>query len=294
MSWILIATSAAFLFAIVAIIDKFVLTHLIKKPIVPIIFYSILGIIGAFLIFLFHGISSLSFTNILLALFAGLLVSLGWLFYFRAVKVEEISRVIPLFNLMPIFVLILATIFLAEIFTPLKYLGIFLIVGGAFLISTKDFRKIKIGKAALLMLIASFLYAANTVLTKYLLEFADYWTIYAYLRLGAIFVLVPVLFIHFKDLKETLRENGRKVIITTTSAEIIFFFGALLITLALVTGPATLVNSLSNLQPFFVFLFAIVLSLFFPRILKEETKGSVLVMKIIAMVLMFVGVLLII
>jgi hypothetical protein len=79
-----------------------------------------------------------------------------------------------------------------------------------------------------------------------------------------------------------------------TSAEIIFFFGALLITLALVTGPATLVNSLSNLQPFFVFLFAVGLSLFFPKILKEELKKSTLALKLIAMILMFVGVILII
>jgi len=63
------------------------------------------------------------------------------LFYFKAIKIEEISRVVPLLSFSPLFVLIFDAIFLGEVFTSLQYLEIFSLVVGVFLISVKILKK---------------------------------------------------------------------------------------------------------------------------------------------------------
>jgi hypothetical protein len=55
----------------------------------------------------------------------------------------------------------------------------------------------------------------------------------------------------------------------------------------------TLVNALASVQPFFVLAFAVALSIFYPKILKEEIGRSAVALKLIAIAMMFAGVILI-
>jgi len=229
-----------------------------------------------------------------LAFVTGILYILSMLFYFKAVKIEEISRVVPLFYLTSLFVSILAAVFLGEIFTPVKYLGIFLLIIGAILVSSKNFIKFGFGKAFWLMIAASLVLSVNVIITKYLLDFADFLTIFSYIRIGAFFALIPIFCFSFKDLISTVREHGKKVIIVISLNEILNLVGVLLITIAMTKGYVTLVNALSSVQPFFVLLFAVILSIFYPKILKEEIGKSAVLLKLIAITLMFIGVILII
>ena len=57
----------------------------------------------------------------------------SWIFYFKALKLAEVSKVAPIDKLsMPLGIL-LAVIFLKERPTPINWLGIALIAGGAYL-----------------------------------------------------------------------------------------------------------------------------------------------------------------
>jgi hypothetical protein len=58
-------------------------------------------------------------------------------------------------------------------------------------------------------------------------------------------------------------------------------------------GPVTLVTALSSLQPFFVLVFALLLSRFLPGVLKEETGASTVLLKPASIALMFAGAVLI-
>ena len=58
-------------------------------------------------------------------------------------------------------------------------------------------------------------------------------------------------------------------------------------------GYITLVNALASSQPFFVLLYAAILSVWFPRILSEEIGRRAFVHKFAAIALMFAGVLLV-
>jgi len=294
MLWILFSILAALVWAIVSIVDKYIFTKWIRKPVIPLMILGVIGLVASFFVYLFHGFSYLSYFNIALAFVAGILYVIGILFYFKAVKIEEISRVIPLLYLSSLFVSILAAIFLGEIFTPIKYLGIFLLIIGAILVSSKNFIKFGFGKAFWFMIVTSLALSVDAVITKYLLNFADFWTIFSYIRIGAFFALIPIFYFSFKDLIFVVREHGKKVIIVISLNEILSVVSVLFITIATAIGYVTLVNALSSVEPFFVLLFAVILSIFYPKILKEEIGKSAVLLKLIAITLMFVGVILII
>jgi len=291
--WVIFSILAALIWAICNTVDKYVLTKWVKKPTVPLIITGIIGLLAILTVYLFQGFSVLSYLNIFLAFVAGILYILTNVFYLKAVKIEEVSRAVPLFYLTPLFVLILATIFLEEIFTPLKYLGIFLLIIGAILISSRDFMKISLGKAFWFMIFASLLWAVSLVITKYILNFADFWTIFAYTRIGTIFALIPIFCLNFSDLVSTVKEHGKKVIGVIAANESLNLLGVLFIIIATAVGYVALVDALSSVSSFFVLLFAVILSILYPTILKEEIGKSVIFQKLLAIILMFIGAILI-
>ncbi len=293
MSWIIFSILAAFIWATANMLDKYILTKWVKRPIIPLMFVGIVGFIASLLIYFIRGYSSLSRGLIFIALIAGAIYILDLLFYFRAMKIEEASRVVPLFHLSPLFVTILATIFLGEILTIQNYFGILAIVTGAVLISLKKEERIVFSKAAGYMLLASLLSAVSFIIIKYLLGFTDYWTVFSYLRIGAFLAVIPILILNFKHIVFLKKKFGYKPLIFMSFTETLNLGAILSIIFAASIGLASLVNALSSIQPFFVLIFAMTISLFFPGIFKEQITKSTIFIKIISITLMFVGILLI-
>ncbi len=293
MSWILFSVLAALSWAIVNTLDKYVLTKWINKPVIPMMVSSIIAITVAFLIFIFKGFSTLSISQIILALLGGLFSAMMSLFYLNALKREEVTRVIPLFYLAPLFIAILAAIFLREVFQPLIYLGVIFLISGAILISNKSIRKISLGKAFWFMIASSLSLSINQIIVKYLLAFTNFWTIFSYVEIGYFLSVIPIFYFNFSDLKKIIQQHGKKVAGVISLSTLFNILGILLITIAISIGAVTLVNALSSIQPFFVLLFAVLLNQFYPNILKEEVNKSTILIKFFAILLMFIGVILI-
>lgn len=291
--WIFFSILAAFTWAVVNIIDKYVLTKWVKESLIPVIVVGIFGFISSLAVYLLRGFSSLSGINILLALIAGIFYTLMVIFYFKALELEEVSRIVPLFYLSPLFILFLAWIFLNETFTPIKYFGVFLLAMGAILISSKDLFKIKFGKAFWLMMLSTFSVAINAVLTKYILKFTDFWTIFAYERIGALFPVIPIIYFYFSEFINTTKRYGKRVAVTISVSGILDLLAVIFITIATSLGSVTLVDALSSIQSFFVLFLASIFSIFYPQILKEEVSKRTLFLKSTAIVFMFIGVILI-
>jgi len=254
---------------------------------------GIIWLIASIIVCSLQGFSHLSYFNIVLAILTGIITILLYVFYFKALQIGEASRIIPLFYLSPLFILILATIFLNEVFTPLRYLGILLLVAGAILISTKNILKISFGKAFWWMVLAAGFNAVNAILTKHLLNLTDFWTIFSYKGIGMFIGSIPIVYFYLPELIEMTRRYGKKVVIAVSASETITIFGTLLSVIAISIGYVTLVNALFSIQPFFVLLFTVLLSIFFPSILKEEISKSIISLKILAIISMFIGVILI-
>jgi transporter family protein len=287
--WAIFAIIAVFIWAVANIIDKYLLSKWVRNPIILIIFTSVIGVVAGLVIFFYQGLDQLSTHNLILAMIAGISYMLGTMFYFKAAKIDEISRVAPLFHLAPIFVLILAAIFLGERFSIIKYFGTFLLIGGAFLISSKDHFSFKFGGHVKQMVLSTFCFSLTLVITKYLLDFADFWSVFSYIRFGTIFVLVPILYTQHKELINLVKKKGKKVVGLISFNESINVFAVLLMTIAASSGFITLVESLASLQALFVFLLALGISMFYPKILKEEISGSTIIIKIVAIIILIVG-----
>ncbi len=292
MSWIILTIIAVLFWSISNTLDKFIFSKFLLKPIIPLTILAFIGLTLSFFIYLIHGFSTLSLFNTILALICGILYTINILLYYFAVKIEEVSRVVPLYYLSLIFVLIFATIFLNEIFTLAKYLGIFLLLISAIIISSKNILEFKLSKAFWLMSVGSIALAANVVITKYLLNFADYWTVFSYIRIGVFISALPIFYPACKNLFQIFKENKPTIISLISISELSGLVGVLFIIKASAIGPVTLVSALSSTQPFFVLIIASILSIYFPKIIKEEL-GKFLVIKIIAIILMFIGVILI-
>lgn len=294
MSWQLLTILAVFIFAITTILDKFLLTKWIKNPLVPPLLFGPLGMIASFVIYLFFGFSFLSFQNIVLALLVGFIYMAGEFFYYKAVSREEVSRVIPLVYLSPLFVLIFAAVFLSEILTPDKYLGVVLMVAGAFFISSKKFVQISFNKPFWFAVLSALMFAFVGIMTKYLLDFTDFWTIFAYVRLGAFVASLPGLYFYLKDFKPLIEARNLKITGLLIFNALLLLFGILLLTLATAKGLVTLVGALTSFQPIFTFILATLFTIFLPAIVKEEIEKSLVVQKILAIALIIIGSILIV
>lgn len=293
MTWILFSILAAFFWASGNIIDKFVFTRWVIKPIIPVIVGGVIGLLASLIIYLTQGFVALSDINIFLGILAGVFYVVSLTFYYKAVNIEEISRVVPLYYLMNFFIVFFAFIFLGEVLTPVKYLGVFFLAMGAILVSQKDSIKLRFNKAFWFMVLSSGTFALSAIITKYLLNFADYWTIFAYLKGGAIVALLPIIFLNFNGLIDTIKKNSNKAFGAMAASETLNVLAGLLLTLAISVGSVTLVTALSSIQPFIVLVFSLFVSIFYPTIFKEDLKKANIFIKIIATLLIFIGVVLI-
>lgn len=294
MLWAFYSFLAALLWATASLLDKYVLSKWVKKPIVSTMIFGVIGLIASVLIYFTRGYSEMSSANIFLSFIAGLSYVLATILYFEAVKIEEISRISALAYFSQLFITIFAAVFLKEIFTSTIYAGILLLLIGAILISSKDIMKIRPCKAFWLMILSSVMIAIVAVLTKYLLGYADFWTVFSYTRgIGTFIALIPVFYFKYPELAALVKEHGGKAVGAVSLSGILTMSGSFVITIAASTGPVTLVNAISMTRPFFVLLFATILSAFYPKILREEIGKSTILLKVAAVILMFIGAILI-
>ncbi|MFH1663676.1 MAG: EamA family transporter [archaeon] len=293
MLWIVFSVLSAIIFAATNVIDKFVMSKWVKNPIIPMLVLGLVSIPVVLLIYFFHGFSELSSFNVFVVLLAGAFFALSNLLYFKLVKIEDVSVVIPLFYFDPLFVLVIASVFLGETFTLLKYAGIFLLVFGAMLISFKGSVNLRSRKFLFPLFVCVLFCAIQTVLVKFVLDFADVWTVFSIERIGMLVVLFPFYFLNFSDLVKTAEEHGRKAIALISFSECLGLTGYFFLTLALSYGFASLVSAMLSVQPFFVLFFTVLISFFYPSILKEDISRKTVFFKLLAITLMFLGAVLI-
>lgn len=294
MLWAILAVAAAFVWSIGNVLDKFAVTKLARNPAVPLMFLGVISLFASLLIYAFKGFSGLSPFHILLAIAVGMALIPAILLYFKALQIDEVSRIIPILYVSPLFILIMAAFFLGEVFTYEKYLGIFLLVAGAVLVSVKNLKKFRFGEGFKLILASTLIGSVMSVITKYLLNFADFWTILSYGRIGMFLAVIPFFFINFKDLAYTLKKHGAKAAAVISAGDSLGMFGGFLMAAAFQLGFVTLATAVGSVQPFFVLLFTVALSRLCPKIIKEEVDKRTVFMKLIAILLMFIGVILII
>ena len=211
----------------------------------------------------------------------------------RAMRSEEVSRIIPVVNTFPIFVAILAVPILGEALGYAEWLAILITVAGAVLISMRrnsTGQGVRLHKPLVVLIVSSMLFGVATIASKYALDYITFWNMYSInaLSLGIIFLLSSARPRILKELRYLAQRN--QVLALLLLNEFIAAGGIILSFWAIERGPVSLVATILSTRPAFVFLCALALSLFFPAVLGEHLSKSVMVTKVVAISLIIGGV----
>lgn len=287
MEWIILGILSALSFSMGNVFDKITVTKYFKSA--KAYFYvSVFLFIIYLVFFLKTNLNGIPKNIILLTLFAGFIHMFAMFFYVKSISIEDISKISIILQLIPVMILILASIFLGEKLNNMQILSFFLILLGSLIIS---FNKLEPSKALPYILGVVLAISINNVMMKFAY---NYINTYQGLLLNAIgHFFFPLLFIFDKKGKiETIKEikNFKPTKLWIIIPSIFGLLGNLFSYSAYNTnGPISLISLLGSFSPVFVFFITVSLSRFFPHILKENIEKKELFRKIIAIFIMFVG-----
>jgi uncharacterized membrane protein len=227
-----------------------------------------------------------------LGILNGLLLSASFFVYNKALKKEEASIIISLVYIKPIIVVFLAWLLLSESLSISKYAGIVLIVLSSILISyVKPQRKQFLLSMLVLALLVAFLWAVSNTLAKYVMFEIDYWSLLFWTTVGGL-LSIPLWLLHptiRTNFFKTVRSIDKKIYLYFIFNEAVYTLGELFFFISTSLGLVSLVAAISGLQPFFVVVFTLALSIFVPSILKEVIDRKTVLLKLIAVILIFIG-----
>ncbi len=289
MSWMLLATLAAFLWAVANIIDKVSISKLTHEPAVPVILQNCVGVIVAIWIFGVRGIPLTSLGVIPEIIVFSIFALLPSYCYLAAAKEEEISRIIPLFQISNLFTAVIAAVVLQEVLSVRTYGSIVIILIGALMISSRRLSPLTFSKGVWWMVAAAFTYAVYAIFLKHLLRSYNFWDVFAMMRLVEWILILPLIGVYRQSLGQLIRNHGGRGITLISANQLVSMAGVLAHVVASSLGPITLVNAITSIQPVFVLLLSIMATSLIPSMFKEVVNPKTLVRKFVAISLIIVG-----
>jgi len=308
MQWFILALIASILWAVVVIVDKFILTHYIKDAVSYQVFLTLtmLPFLISLLPFTSHNTNSSTPTILpVIIILLGVTMGLVYVLYNKALMIEEVSRVTPLFYLSPLFVLLFSFMFIGEGLSLRRYVGIGLMVFSAISVSVslrrrnRDSRRqshshslhIVLSPALLMILVLDIMNAGKDVISKLILSHLDYLSYLFWFLLGNI-AGRPFLLLIPHNREKTLmiiKTLPPKVYLLSFISSSLAWTGYVLYFKAVSMTYISLVSAIPTTQPFLVFIFATLLGLFYPGLIEEKTDRRSLTIKGIAAVSVLIG-----
>ena len=292
MTWLLAALSTYLIMAVVFLVDKYLLTQKIPSPRLYAFFVGILGGLAVILIpFVDFGFPG--FSQLILSLVAGALYIFALLWFYKSLQAFEASRVVPaITGILPLFTFfIIILVSRGEATLSFKTAVAFLVLIFGSVLITKEREKeisLQVFKAAA---ITAFLLALSFVLIKYVYLAQSFWQGFIWMRVGG-FLMALLFFVLFREIRDNLfiakkgfsKKTGVIFVVNQgfgAAAGILQNWAIALAPLAFIA----IINALQGTQYVFLLIFALILSLKFPQIIKEEISKEVILQKVIAILL---------
>lgn len=297
-NWILIVILGNFFAAISSIISKIAVSGSVSKPINPTVyaFYSGLGgstvFFAALILNIWLDFLKIGFGEVVTGLFSGLFLILGlWPFY-SALYRSETSRVMTLFvGSMPLFTFLLKYFFLNERLNSIQLLAFVFLVSGGVLVFLKRRNNWLDLQSACLTIGSALGIAIGLVLAGETFKLQGFFSGFFWISIG--YLLASLVIFLWPGQKQKILKIGayaeKRSAFLFFSDKIFSILGSGLVKYAISLVSATLVNAFEGLRQFFVLILAAAISFWRPDILKEELKSIILWQKIIAVILVGIG-----
>ena len=298
-NWILIVILGNLFAAISSIIAKVALSGSVSKPINPTVyaFYSGLGgavvFIASLILNIWFNFLKIGFGEANTGIISGVFLILGlWPFYLAMYR-SEASRVMTLFvGSMPIFTFFLKYFFIGERLNPIQLLAFIFLVSGGALVFLKRRNNFRLDfKSAFLTIGSALGIAIGLVLAGETFKSQGFFSGFFWISIG--YLIASLLIFFWPGQKQKILAIGayaeKRSAFLFFSDKSFSILASGLIKFAISLVSATLVNAFEGLRQFFVLILAAAISFWRPDILKEELESAVLWQKIIASILVGVG-----
>lgn len=289
--WFFIAVLGYLLSAGVLILDKYILTNTVSKPVVY-AFYSTIFMLAAPIALLFGG-GLLRGSDWVWAAISGVAFGCGLWTMYIAVKDSEASHINPFIGaVVTIATLALATLILQETLAVNELGGvILLVVASLLLVREKRSQPVTFHTGFLWAIAAGVLFAISHVSAKYVYELYPFITAFVWTKASVGLVGVGLLAsgsVRLSLAATRQKKNSHPVALVVTD-KVLGVVAVVLIQYAAAIGSVTLVHALVGIQYAIMFVGILLLSRLAPRVFKEEFTRQELVIEIVALTLIMFG-----
>ncbi len=297
MDWIFLSIASAAIFAVVSVLDKFILMRHAPSATTFIVLLGLLQLPAAAVMVLVNPPDLPATGAWAIAYASGLIWGVSLVLMFQVMSKHEVSRVLPVIATSPVYVAIMAMVFLDEELTLAHWIAIAVTVTGAFMISTRPVRgsvAIVLGSSLGVLLVASVLVAAAQLLGKIALNDMTLTSMFPFRSLGLATGCVALSFRHstYSETRAMFSRIKSGGFMLLTEA-IIAPFAALVTMWAIMLGPVSLAVTLMSSRPMFVFVLSSILSTRLLPMLGEPLDKATLTIKGMSIALIISGVIMI-
>ncbi|MFA6424225.1 MAG: EamA family transporter [Candidatus Magasanikbacteria bacterium] len=306
--WLILSIIGYALLAIVAIMDKYLLSSAKVQPALY-TFYSTIFVLPLLLLVPF-GVNFLNTPfDWAMVLVSGVSFAFALWAMFLGFEKSEISHVGPLVGAaVPLFVLLFSSLFLSEILTIRQLVACGFLIAGSLIVSFEKSKQHSGWHWGMVWgILAGVLFAVSHVSAKYIYGHYDFYSGFVWTRaatglLGLLLLFHPTVYRSlFKN--SVLEEQENKVFSAKTKKDNIILVvinkvlgsvAVVIVQYAVAIGSVSLVNALNGLEYAFLIIFVLVLSKFWPKKFNEDYTGLEIVLESLAVVVIGVGLILLV
>ena len=280
MEWMIFGIASALTFALVSVFDKLIISNYVPGGRVFVAIVGVTQILLGLAAIPLAISSQYSLMTVTIALLSGLFSGTYLVTMFIIMESQDVSRVVPVVSTYPVFVAILASMFLSEHISGGAWICIFITVAGAALVSLSPSQQDSASSdgrwiAMAFLFLASLSFGLSQFLSKTIADDMSLWAQYMLRALGGgvtCFALVISGSVR-QGLLSILKKPISLAFIGLTEI-VLVFFAILFFFLSIYSGEVYLTSTVMATRPLFVFTLTLILSLPFIRIFKESMKKS--------------------
>ena len=296
MNWVFLALGSALAFAVVSALDKILIQRFVPNPRAFIVLVGLIQFGLAAIVLPFATFSGYGADTALIAWLSGFLAGIYLVLMFWVMRMQDVSRVVPITSTYPIFVAILAQVFLHEAIGVWAWGGILFTVAGATLMSFgPTTRRSERGQNQwipfALLMVSSLAFGLSQYLTKVVAGDIDVWSMFVWRGIGLGMACVGIMIRKsmFPDLVRAIRDPA-SISLTVFTEGLLVMVAVILQLQAIYSGPVSLAVTVMAIRPLFVFILGILLSLGVSRVLDEPLEGRILAVKLAAIAMTVGGI----